>query len=272
MNVMKNQRVRPPFIAASAVSALYWVALKLAEPSRFIDFSLVWLFFAGIFLIPAFPDTRVARFCRNFFVGTKPRKIATAALGSLLVAISAGIFAYILVPPAPSTARDSLPEARYVIILGGGLTPAGNVPKGVALRLDAGAAYIAAHPGTKAVVTGGKPRGSARTEASAMAEYLEQKKGIPGENILRDERARNTIENFAFSKELIARDSGGESLPPVLVITNDFHLKRALILARNAGYPKASGLAATTPPLYLPTDWLREIAAYWKLGLRSAFL
>lgn len=268
MSAMKDQRVRPPFIAASAVSALYWIALKLAEPGRFVDFSLVWLLFAGVFLIPAFPDTRIARFCRNLFVGTKPRKIATVALGSLLVAISTGIFAYILVPPPNGAA----PDAGYAIILGGGLTPRGNIPKGVALRLDAGAAYLASHPGTKAVVTGGLPRGYPRTEASAMAEYLEQKKGVAGGTILREERARNTIENFAFSKELIARDSGSESLPPVLVVTSDFHLKRALILARRTGYPDISGLAAPTPPLYLPTDWLREIAAYWKLGLRSAFL
>lgn len=267
MGDMKNQRVRPPFIAASAVSALYWAALKLAEPSRLAEFSLVWLFIAGVSLIPAFPDTRVASRCRALFAGTRMRKIATAALGAVFVAVSAGFFAYILIPPEGGTAN----EARYVIILGGGLTPGGNVPKGVVRRLDAGAAYLARHPGAKAVVTGGKLRGYPRTEASAMAEYLERIKGIASDRILRDERARDTIENFAFSKELIARDFGTGPFPPVLVVTNDFHLKRALIIARRTGYPTVSALAARTPPLFLPTDWLREIAAYWKLALRSAF-
>lgn len=110
-----------------------------------------------------------------------------------------------------------------------------------------------------------------------MARYLIDVKGIPADSVLKERESRDTIENFAFAKKLIqARER--ETHPErnyetdpirVLVVTSDSHLRRSLFLARRAGFVSPEGLAAPTPPLYVPMNFLREVASWWKLSLRT---
>jgi len=99
-----------------------------------------------------------------------------------------------------------------------------------------------------------------------MEWYLTEKGGISGARILKEDTSLDTIQNLVFYRKLILEREG--TLTSVAILTSDSHLKRALLLARRSGYTDCTGVAAPTDPLFVPNNYTREIASYWKLGLR----
>jgi uncharacterized SAM-binding protein YcdF (DUF218 family) len=57
---------------------------------------------------------------------------------------------------------------------------------------------------------------------------------IPDSIIILEDRARNTIENAAFSKPLLQKVNLN---PPYLLVTSAFHMRRALLIFKKAGIP-----------------------------------
>ena len=90
-----------------------------------------------------------------------------------------------------------------------------------------------------------------------MHDYLVQQ-GVSENRIVLESQSATTVENILFSSELLP-DSAS-----VGVVTNDFHLYRALRIAEKNGLAGAHGLAAPSNPLYLPHALLRECAAIVK--------
>ena len=90
-----------------------------------------------------------------------------------------------------------------------------------------------------------------------MADYLTGR-GLDGGRLTLEDRSEDTAENVRNSEVLLAP---GET---VGIVTNDFHLYRALRIAARNGLPDAAGLAAPSNPLYLPQSVLRECAAIVK--------
>jgi uncharacterized SAM-binding protein YcdF (DUF218 family) len=306
---MKTRHIRIPFLAASAVSLAYYAALKIVDPvsivffkpSWIFNFSLVWLVIAVVLVIPAFPDSRVTRAISRAMWGGRRRKTATVAgaiFAGTFAAVSLALAVWIMMPigdgslvrePAvtavQAAAESNSPPAgtEYLVVLGGGIRPDGSVSLALKSRLDAAIAYLARHPDTRVVVTGGKLRDLPRSEGEAMTEYLLAHSGPEGglapESVLSEEAARDTIQNMANVRDLILKDialsspaSAGSKSPSVIILTNEFHLKRSLYLARIAGYENARGIAAPSPAIFLPHNLLREVGAWWKLGIRQAVL
>lgn len=108
-------------------------------------------------------------------------------------------------------------------------------------RADAAARACAAHPEAVAVVCGGVLPGHSRAEADVMAELLAQR-GVAQGRILREKQSQNTAENMRFAARLL----GGAGGRRVLVVTSDYHLRRAVMTARRTGF-RARGLAAPLP-------------------------
>lgn len=160
------------------------------------------------------------------------------------------------------TAAAKMPPAGLddLVVLGAGLRPDGTPSEALRYRLDAALAYLEENPGTGCVVSGGQGFGEVRTEADAMTEYLVER-GLDEGRITKEERSSTTAENVLFSSELIAPGS------EVGIVTNDFHLYRALRIAERNGLSGARGLAAPSNPLYLPQAMLRECAAVVKDAL-----
>lgn len=160
------------------------------------------------------------------------------------------------------TAAAKMPPAGLddLVVLGAGLRPDGTPSEALRYRLDTALAYLEENPGTGCVVSGGQGFGEVRTEADAMAEYLVEH-GLDEGRITKEERSSTTAENVLFSSELIAPGS------EVGIVTNDFHLYRALRIAEGNGLSGARGLAAPSNPLYLPQAMLRECAAVVKDAL-----
>ena len=217
-------------------SAAYGVAMALLYPAG--GFFLVWFVLAAALLAAA----RVPR-------------VRRAVCGACLVVLLAagGLCALIF-----STAASTPPAGvDALVVLGAGLTPDGTPSEALAYRLDAALDYLRENPGTTCVVSGGQGAGEVRPEADAVSNYLVEH-GLDEGRIVREARSTTTAENIRNSAALL------EPGATVAIVTNDFHLYRALLIARQNGLAGAYGLAAPSNPLYLPQSALRECAAVVK--------
>ena len=108
-------------------------------------------------------------------------------------------------------------------------------------RADAAARACQMYPEAVVVVCGGVLPGHARAEADVMAELL-ARRGVAQGRILRERQSQNTAENMRFAARLL----GGAQGRRVLVVTSDYHLRRAVMTARRYGF-RARGMAAALP-------------------------
>lgn len=108
------------------------------------------------------------------------------------------------------------------------------------------------------IASGGTLPGRTRSEAEVMAEKL-MALGVPKRAIVREERSCDTPQNMRFSRAML----GGERKPRVLIVTSDYHMMRAKILARRAGF-RAAGYPAA---LVHDQAWKRLRAMEWAYTL-----
>lgn len=169
---------------------------------------------------------------------------------------------------------------KYVIVLGACVRGT-RVTRSLSYRLKKAAVYAKKYPECILVVSGGQGPGENITEAEAMSGYL-QKLGISPERILLEDRSVNTRENLVFSRRIILQyeeknhedlaGQGGiegsrfyeEAQIPVAVCSNNFHIYRAVALAKAVGTWKVYGLAAMTDPFMWLSFTVREGAALFK--------
>ena len=155
-------------------------------------------------------------------------------------------------------------EAKVYFVLGAGVH--GDTPTlSLRYRLDRAMDCYRENPDALFVVSGGVDAGETRSEAAVMGAYL-QARGMPPENILLEEAAASTRENFLFSRQLLLDTGRGELLSHAAFITTDFHVYRATRVAQKAGMA-LTGVAARGVWFLVPNDWLRECAALWVYAL-----
>lgn len=151
-------------------------------------------------------------------------------------------------------------EVDYIIVLGARLY--GDVPSpSLAERLKTACAYLKEHENASVVVSGGQGPGETITEAEAMKRYLSNK-GIDENRIIREDQSTSTFENLRFSLTKI-QEIDPNANPEIIIVSNDFHLFRAKMLARRLGV-KPYGLPAKTPPTSMLKSYLREYFAVLK--------
>jgi len=146
-----------------------------------------------------------------------------------------------------------------VVVLGSGLIR-GEVPPLLRSRLDKALAVYRSVPGTAArpllVPSGGQGADEPRAEADAMAEYL-RAQGAAASDVRPESASTSTRENLLFSRE-VQREAGREG--STLVVTNDYHVLRAALLARSIG-SDAQVVGSPTAAYYVPSAFLREYVA-----------
>ena len=147
----------------------------------------------------------------------------------------------------------AIPErgADYCIVLGAQWKETG--PSDVLRRrLDAAAKYLLDNPETEVIVTGGQGSNELIAEGVGMKRYLVDV-GIEEARIIVEDKATNTYENLVFSAEYL-----NEAEDSVVLVTNNFHVFRAVKIAEKQGYKNISGLAADSIAGLLPNNLLRE--------------
>ena len=145
-------------------------------------------------------------------------------------------------------------QADYYIVLGALVNPDGQPSAALAARCDTAAELLADNPGSKAVLCGGQGSNEPCTEADSMFAYLTEQKGVDPARLLREDASTNTIENLANARALIATaDARDHADYTAAVVTSDYHLTRAKMLMRRAGYEEGLGVPAPTP---YPAQWV----------------
>ena len=87
--------------------------------------------------------------------------------------------------------RKTIPTLDYLIVLGAHVDGE-RLTKALYERVRKALEYLETHPETKAVLSGGKGKGEAISEAEAMRRYL-IRKGISPERLLLEEKSVNTL-------------------------------------------------------------------------------
>lgn len=145
----------------------------------------------------------------------------------------------------------------YIIVLGAQVREDG--PSVVLkYRLDAAVDYLNGNPDTICIVSGGQGTNEPFSEAEGMAEYLLDK-GIDEHRIVLEDKSTSTVENIQNSKILMEESYNG-----VGIVTNNFHVFRAVQIAKIQGLEGVCGIAADSNVLYLPNNVLRECCGILK--------
>ena len=241
--------------AAAVLLALAGVVLMTVRlwGMRFSGFLLAGL--AAVLIMALLLDrwaagSKAGRLCRRIF-----QTALTLVLVPLLL-----IEIYVI-----NVGRSGLPAlpADAVVVLGAGVN--GKSPSlSLHTRLTAALDYLEENPDVPAVLTGGRGYGEEITEAQCMYDWLTAR-GVDPARLILEERAGNTAENFAFSKDLLEEHGIDPAEDNAAVVTNDFHIARSRLIAARQGYGHAFGVPAELPWKHLEVNYyLREAFAMVK--------
>ena len=151
---------------------------------------------------------------------------------------------------APQSGADA------VIVLGASLRGERPSPQ-LCDRLDAALLYLEENPRALVVVCGGQGADEVIPEAEAMARYLVER-GLDEGRIRRESGSASTLENLQNARAIL--EAEGLAGARCVLVSSDYHLLRASLVARKAGL-KVETLGCKTNPWLVPNCYLRETAA-----------
>lgn len=184
------------------------------------------------------------------------RKPLAILLAVVLIAMALTSLPILLgVESQPQTPCD------YLIVLGAGVD--GDTPSLILQdRINAAYAYLTAHPDTICIATGGMGDDENIAEALCIYNHLTAM-GIDGNRIWMENQATSTVENFRYSIQLLQNKTGG--IPAsVGVLSSEFHLFRASMMAGDQGLSPIFIAAPTSNTLTRIYYTVREIFVLWK--------
>lgn len=214
-----------------------------------MDFSFVWLV-GGILLAGGGALAKYMKLHSLHF----PAAVRIGGGILLLLGILAFLFLESLV--VSDMGEEGEEGLDYVIVLGAQVR--GDAPsRALRKRINKAAEYLKENENTKAVLSGGQGPGENRSEAQVMYDCLIEA-GIAPERLIREDASTNTVENLEFSGKLIGKDAR------IGIISQNFHIYRALKLAKHQGYTHVCGIAARSEAIYQPHFMVREACALVK--------
>lgn len=153
-------------------------------------------------------------------------------------------------------------DLDYVVVLGAQVK--GEVPsRALRKRLEKALAYASENENTILILSGGQGPGEDITEAECMRRWLTEK-GIAEERLVLEEQSVSTKENLQFSDALT-----GCKEKRTGILSNNFHVYRAIRLAQKLGYRQPEGIAAASDPVMQVHYVVREAFALVKEKLRG---
>ncbi len=178
----------------------------------------------------------------------------------LIVMLCAGIVAFgiIEVPIVRAAKTDVNPGADYLVVLGAGLY--GTTPSLILVsRLNAALDYLTEFPDATVIVAGGQGPGEDITEAEAMRVWLTGK-GIDPSRIVKEDKSTSTVENLSNSFSIL-RARGGNPANGIAIVSSNFHLYRAKLIAKSLGASPVGVAGTTRYPLLNLNYFIREAFA-----------
>ncbi|MDX9871286.1 MAG: ElyC/SanA/YdcF family protein [Clostridia bacterium] len=148
---------------------------------------------------------------------------------------------------------DTIPEAEAVLILGARVYPGGNVSLMLNDRLITGLELYEKGKAPKIIVSGDHGQ-KEYDEVNAMKSFLKER-DVPAEDIFMDHAGFSTYESLYRARDIF-------QVKKVIIVTQRYHLLRALFIARELGL-EAYGVASDKHIYHnvMLKSELREIAA-----------
>ena len=169
-------------------------------------------------------------------------------------------FAFILYKNVKYENPSGAEKSNFVIVLGSGLRYGTHLSPEGKKRSDKAIEYLKKYPHLNVFLTGGQGIDEKVPESVVMKEYFLEN-GIDEDRIFLEDRSKSTNENIKFYIEAL-QDEDME-YRNILLVTSDFHMPRAGIIARHYGltvYP----LCSKTRNISFITNIMREELAYIK--------
>lgn len=162
---------------------------------------------------------------------TRMRKKFFKFIGWLLriaVILAAGFVLFLCAKTAIGGSIVTPGTADNAIVLGLALQNGQPAPD-LLDRVDRAAEFSRENPDATLILTGGNPDENGMTEAAVMRGLLAERGIDPAKTVLEDQ-AKTTIENFRNTAQMI------DPARPVVLISSDYHMDRAVRTAEDAGF------------------------------------
>lgn len=206
------------------------------------NFYFIWLFL-GVGAILFALLWKKGFFAEHIPMGLRRLFLIGVILGGLLFVIVEGCI-------ISGFSAEGKAGLDYLVVLGAQMK-ANGPSKALQYRLDEAALYLEQNKETKVIVSGGKGPDEHISEAQGMYDYLIQK-GIAYDRIIMEDRSKNTFQNLTYSAKFLNKED------MVGVVTNNFHVFRAVKIAKKAGYENVYGIAARGEPFLQYNNMMRE--------------
>ena len=157
--------------------------------------------------------------------------------------------------------QDNEIDSSYLLVLGAGVKGDRPTPA-LQRRLDRAVKYLRINKKINVIGCGSKGQWENISE-SALIKKILTKEGIEPSRIIIEDKSFNTNKNIINAKQIIQQREKDISNISVAIITSDFHLFRAKMIASWYGI-KAYGIPAPTPWYLVPNYYFREYFAIAK--------
>ena len=278
------------FTAAAVLCLVYYGVIVLYAGFG-TSFAVLWLLIGGFFGATAAGIHFYQKYPERVPLWL-PVSFVTLCASGLMIVLVTQILIFGRIPAAAEPSLD------YVIVLGAKVKPDGSLSKTLKLRLDKALEYMKENPETMLVLSGAKGDAEPCSEADAMETYL-LGQGADPDHLLKEEQSFSTVENLAYSRVMIEKRENLleqerkaeadrllrapgeiEGVPetgaptnntPVLarqlrvgIITSNFHLCRAAMIAKKQDYGTVYGIASEADKVLLVHFSLRDGIALLK--------
>ena len=276
---------------AAAVLCLVYYGVIVLYAGLGTSFAVLWLLIGGFFGATAAGIHFYQKYPERVPLWL-PVSFVTLCASGLMIVLVTQILIFGRIPAAAEPSLD------YVIVLGAKVKPDGSLSKTLKLRLDKALEYMKENPETMLVLSGAKGDAEPCSEADAMETYL-LGQGADPDHLLKEEQSFSTVENLAYSRVMIEKRENlleqerkaeadrllrargeTEGVPetgapanntPVLarqprvgIITSNFHLCRAAMIAKKQDYGTVYGIASEADKVLLVHFSLRDGIALLK--------
>ena len=142
-------------------------------------------------------------------------------------------------------------QADQAIVLGLALEN-GKPTNELLARLNTAQSYLEKYPEARLILTGGNADASGRTEAAVMRDILTDR-GVADDRMILEDQATSTKDNFRNTAQII--DPG----KPVVLISSNYHMDRAVQTAKAAGFSNILRLPAPSSLLSYGANVMSEV-------------
>ena len=278
------------FTAAAVLCLVYYGVIVLYAGFG-TSFAVLWLLIGGFFGATAAGIHFYQKYPERVPLWL-PVSFVTLCASGLMIVLVTQILIFGRIPAAAEPSLD------YVIVLGAKVKPDGSLSKTLKLRLDKALEYMKENPETMLVLSGAKGDAEPCSEADAMETYL-LGQGADPDHLLKEEQSFSTVENLAYSRVMIEKrenlleqerkaeadrllraqgeiegvpETGAPTnntpvlarQPRVGIITSNFHLCRAAMIAKKQDYGTVYGIASEADKVLLVHFSLRDGIALFK--------